>query len=814
MSPPPLRVLLVEDNRVDAALVLGRMERFADMRLHWVESLAGCQAFLGVHGADAVLLDLTLGDAAGTFLIDSVRDVAGDAAIVILTANDDEETGLLALRHGCQDFLVKGRSDGPLIRQTILHSLVRHRLERARLAAEEKARQGEQLADMILHTAPEAMLVVDRDDIVIRANAHAGKVFGHGTQSLIGKKRGVLLPACPDQGGACVGRRIDGSSVPLRVEVNTLRFGDNDYRILGIQDLSERHAAKAELRLHGEIFTHVQEGVVIADADGVILSANPAFCRLSGYDEDELVGSPTSFLNGGHHRTSDHVDLGEAVRRDGRWSGEIWYRHRDGHVVPHWVSLAAVQDELGKVVNFVGVYMDISTLKRHEDALRHMAHHDALTGLPNRVLLADRLTQALEHGRRTGKMVAVAYVDLDGFKPINDRLGHHVGDAILVQVGQRLRQAVGIDDTVARLGGDEYVLVLQDIADEDQCRHVLEQVLNAVAAPMVISGLAAPQSITASVGIALFPRDDCDPDTLLRHADRAMYQAKQDGRNRYVLFDPNLDLEHSLRRDAARSLRAALDSGQFVLFYQPKVNMRLGQVVGAEALIRWLHPERGLLPPAEFLPLIEDDLLDVAIGEWVIRTSLAQMRVWKRNGAVIPVSVNIAAGHLLSGDFAESLERLLRQFPEVPPRMLQIEVVETAALEDVGRAREVLEQCRRLGVSVALDDFGTGYSSLTYLRNLPIDTLKIDRSFVANLPDDNEDLAIVQGVIVMANGFGRTVLAEGIEKVEHGDMLLSLGCELGQGYRIAPPMPADDFLGWIEAWRPEASWAGMPSRRL
>ncbi|MCA1906801.1 MAG: EAL domain-containing protein [Magnetospirillum sp.] len=814
MSSSPLRVLLVEDNRVDASLVLGRMQRFDDMRLHWVESLAGCQAFLGVHGADAVLLDLTLGDAAGTALIDSVREVAGDAAIVILTGNDDEETGLLALRHGCQDFLVKGRCDGPLIRQTILHSLVRHRLERARLAAEEKARQGEQLADMILHTAPEAMLVIDRDDVVVRANAHAGMVFGHGTQTLIGKKRALLLPDCPDTGGACVGLRIDGSTVAVRVEVNALRFGDDDYRILGIRDLSALQAAEAEQRLHGEIFAHVQEGVVIADPDGTILAVNPAFCRLSGYDEDELVGSPASFLHGGHHHTADHVDPCEMLRRDGHWTGEIWYRHRDGDVTPHWVSLSAVRDDQGEVSNFVGVYMDISTLKRHEDALRHMAHHDALTGLPNRVLLADRLTRALERGRRNGRMVAVAYVDLDGFKPVNDRLGHHVGDSVLIQVGQRLRDAVGDDDTVARLGGDEYVLILQDVADQDQCRHLVERVLNSVAAPMVVGENGQTQTITASVGVALFPRDDSDPDTLLRHADRAMYQAKQDGRNRFVLFDPQLDLDHGLRHDAMRSLRAALDAGQFVLFYQPKVNMRLGQVVGAEALIRWLHPERGLLPPAEFLPLVDDDALDCAIGEWVVRTSLAQMRAWKRQGAVIPVSVNIAAGHLLSPGFAEKLGRLLRQFPEVPPRMLQIEVVETAALEDVARARDVLEQCRHLGVSVALDDFGTGYSSLTYLRNLPIDTLKIDRSFVCNLPDDNEDLAIVQGVIVMANGFGRTVLAEGVEKAEHGDMLLSLGCELGQGYRIAPPMPADDFLGWIEAWRPDASWAASPSRRL
>jgi EAL domain-containing protein (putative c-di-GMP-specific phosphodiesterase class I) len=255
-----------------------------------------------------------------------------------------------------------------------------------------------------------------------------------------------------------------------------------------------------------------------------------------------------------------------------------------------------------------------------------------------------------------------------------------------------------------------------------------------------------------------------------------------------------------------KSVRQGLEDGQFVLFYQPKVNMRQGIVVGAEALIRWLHPDKGLLQPAEFLPLIEDDSLDLAIGEWVMRSALTQMTAWKRAGAVIPVSVNIAAGHLLNEGFVVRLATILAEFEDVPPRMLQLEVVETAALEDIARAREVLGACRALGVSVALDDFGTGYSSLTYLRHLPIDTLKIDRSFILNLPDDADDLTIVRGVIVLAAGFGRDVLAEGIEKIEHGEMLLELGCELGQGFRIAPPMPAGDFLGWQKAWKPDARW--------
>ncbi|MBP2295071.1 bifunctional diguanylate cyclase/phosphodiesterase [Azospirillum rugosum] len=441
-----------------------------------------------------------------------------------------------------------------------------------------------------------------------------------------------------------------------------------------------------------------------------------------------------------------------------------------------------------------------------EQALQRLAHHDALTGLPNRILLADRMEQALIHAKRTGRTVAVGYLDLDGFKPINDRFGHHIGDILLQELAKRMSDVIRADDTLARLGGDEFVVLLPGLDGLEQCHICLNRLLAVIRQPISIPELAEPLTVTASIGVTLYPLDGADPDTLLRHADHAMYQAKSAGRNGYRLYDPDEDLNQAAGQANRDRIRAALRSGQFELHYQPKVNMRQGTVVGAEALIRWNHPDQGFLPPGEFLPLIESANLDVEVGEWVIRVALAQIAAWQAEGHAIPVSVNIAASHLLQPDFPTRLAAMLAEHPSVSPRMLQIEVVETAALEDITHAKRTLDACRRLGVSGALDDFGTGYSSLTYLRHLPVDTLKIDQSFIRHLEDDADDLTIVKSIIVLAQGLGRTVVAEGVEKVEHGTILMALHCDLAQGYAIARPMPASAFLPWVRGWTPDTAW--------
>jgi diguanylate cyclase (GGDEF)-like protein len=444
-------------------------------------------------------------------------------------------------------------------------------------------------------------------------------------------------------------------------------------------------------------------------------------------------------------------------------------------------------------------------LDSNQAELQHLAHFDLLTSLPNRVLLSDRLHQVMLQTQRNEKLLAVAYLDLDGFKEINDTYGHATGDQVLIELASRLKQSLREGDTLARLGGDEFVAVLLDQNDVATCRPILDRMLAAAAGPLNIGGRVL--EVSASIGVTLYPQAEAvDADQLLRQADQAMYKAKLLGKNCYSIFDADHDRSLRSHNESLEHIRNALARREFVLYYQPKVNMRSGAVMGAEALIRWRHPERGLLSPAAFLPLIEEHQLAVEIGEWVIASALAQMERWQAAGLNIAVSVNVGARQLQQPDFVQRLRESLAAHPTIRPRDLELEVLETSALEDLSRVSRVIEACREIGVMFALDDFGTGYSSLTYLKHLPVAQLKIDQSFVRDMLVDPDDLAILGGVLGLANSFRRQVIAEGVETIEHGEMLLQLGCELAQGYGIARPMPAADFPAWTRQWQMDPAW--------
>jgi diguanylate cyclase (GGDEF)-like protein len=463
-------------------------------------------------------------------------------------------------------------------------------------------------------------------------------------------------------------------------------------------------------------------------------------------------------------------------------------------------------DEIG---HLIGAFNRL-LIKLHSNQaeLAHLAHFDLLTALPNRVLLADRLKQVMLQTQRNGKLLAVAYLDLDGFKSINDTYGHATGDQVLIELARRMKHTLREGDTLSRLGGDEFVAVLLDQSDVSTCVPILNRMLAAAAEPMNIDGLVL--KVSASIGVTLYPQSEAvDADQLLRQADQAMYKAKLVGKNRYCIFDADHDRSQRSHNECLTHIRSALHRREFVLYYQPKVNMRSGTVIGAEALIRWQHPERGLLPPAVFLPLIEEHQLAVEIGEWVIESALTQMEIWQACGLHISVSVNVGARQLQQTDFVQRLRASLAAHPTILPRDLELEVLETSALEDLTRVSEVIESCREIGVMFALDDFGTGYSSLTYLKHLPVAQLKIDQSFVRDMLEDPDDLAILGGVLGLANSFRRQVIAEGVETIEHGEMLLQLGCDLAQGYGIARPMPAADLPAWTRQWQMDPSWCNV-----
>ena len=576
-------------------------------------------------------------------------------------------------------------------------------------------------------------------------------------------------------------------------------------RVFSFTDITERKAAETRLKLAASVFLHAHEGIMITDAEGSIIDVNNTFSQITGFAREEVLGKNPRIMKSGKHSPEFYKTMWNDLITRNYWHGEIWNRRKNGELYAEKLSITGVHDVDEASLHYVALFSDITELKEHQQRLEHMAHYDALTGIPNRVLLADRLKQAIAQSRRHQRSLALVYLDIDGFKEVNDAYGHETGDQLLIAIAQRLRDTLREGDTLARLGGDEFVAVLTDLGSRNECETVLTRLLQSAAAPIKIEQLTF--QLSASLGVTLYPQDGSDADTLLRHADQAMYQAKQAGKNRYYLFDPEEDRQTRTHHQSLDRIARAIEQDEFELYFQPKVNMRTGAVVGAEALIRWRHPERGLVAPGEFLPLIEGTELIAQVGDWVLKTALAQMAAWRNHGLDIAVSVNIAAYHLQKDDFLPRLEKALASHPEIPPERIELEVLESAALEGISQISHLIEGCQSLGVRFSLDDFGTGYSSLTYLRRLPASVLKIDQSFVRDMLWDSGDLAIVEGVIGLAAAFRRTVIAEGVETAEHGELLLRLGCDLAQGYGIARPMPAVDLPVWIAKWRPDPVWS-------
>lgn len=568
-----------------------------------------------------------------------------------------------------------------------------------------------------------------------------------------------------------------------------------------IDDNRRLRESDQELRLAAAVFRHAEEGILIANANGIIVDVNGSVTRLTGYDRDELIGQKPGLLSSGIHDPGFYHGLWKTLLQEGFWRGELKNRRKDGSLYIQHTSISSIRNHAGETTHYIGMISDITDLKANQEKLEHMAYYDALTGLPNRALLSDRLHQAIALAERHQHHFAICYLDLDNFKPINDQWGHATGDQVLVEVARRLTHVLRQNDTVCRLGGDEFVILLNELSSPEEISHALQRVHVALDAPLQVGDTW--MAISASTGITVYPDDATDPDMLLRHADHAMYIVKHSGRRRQMRYR-----QHMAAVDNAQVLEIeqAFREREFVLYYQPKVDMRQGEVVGAEALIRWQHPTRGLLLPETFLPLIDTLHRQAELGEYVIREALSQMSDWAKRGLQLAVSINIDAVHLQQADFAERLDHLLDQHPDVLPPQLEFEIVETAALEDLEQISARIADCRQVGVQFAIDDFGTGYSSLSYLKQLPMQTLKIDGSFVQSMLDNPDDLAIVDGVIGLAGAFRRRVVAEGVESIEHGTLLLKLGCEWGQGFGIARPMPAAALESWMLDWKQPAEW--------
>ncbi|MFQ3249415.1 MAG: diguanylate cyclase (GGDEF)-like protein/PAS domain S-box-containing protein [Glaciecola sp.] len=667
------------------------------------------------------------------------------------------------------------------------------------------------------------IFVKDEDFKFVLVNDAFCKFFNVKREATIGSTLAESFPASEMEGFFSIDREVlesgkeitieetlSASGMPIRrvlTKKNRFEDAEGNYYLLGvIHDITERKQIEEKLQRSASVFTHAHEGIMITDATTKITEVNDAFIHITGYSSEELIGQHTEMLHSEQHPPEFYTNIGKTIQAQGYWDGEFWSRRKNGETYPLMMTISAVTNPEGAVQHLVTLCTDITSMKEHQKQLEHIAHYDILTNLPNRVLLADRLSQAMLQCSRNQQSLAVVFLDLDGFKQVNDAHGHNVGDQLLIELSHRMKKALREGDSLARIGGDEFVAVLTELSNVASCKPVLERLLQAASQPVTVDNKVL--HVSASIGVTFYPEDNVDADLLMRHADQAMYVAKESGKNCYHFFDTAHDDAIKVQRESQDDIRKALDKQQFVLHYQPKVNMRTGTVIGVEALIRWQHPQRGLLNPIEFLPIIENSPLSIDIGEWVIDTALSQIGQWQKVGVNLPVStsVNIAAVQLQLPDFTQRLTTLLNTHPDVDPRFLELEVLETSALDDVTHVSSIMNSCMALGVKFALDDFGTGYSSLTYLRRLPANLIKIDQSFVRDMLIDSDDLAIVEGVIALAKSFKREVIAEGVETIEHGAALLKLGCDLAQGYGIARPMPASDIPEWVATWKADDSW--------
>jgi diguanylate cyclase (GGDEF)-like protein/PAS domain S-box-containing protein len=566
----------------------------------------------------------------------------------------------------------------------------------------------------------------------------------------------------------------------------------------------EKEHLLQKIRRAASVFTHTQESIMITDATATITEVNDTFSRITGYDSKDVLGENSRILQSGCESPEFFREMWDTLQTQGHWRGEISNRRKNGQIFPAMLSISAVKNADGLTQHYVSLSTDISSIKAYQRQLERSTHYDLLTNLPNRVLVTDRITQALVQCQRGSQSLAVAFMDLDGFKDVNDKYGHNMGDELLIAVSQQMQAALHEDDTLARIGGDEFIAVMINLEKPEDSVPVLECLLKAAANPVTVGDVM--MQVSVSMGVAFYPRDGVEADPLIRRADQAMYVAKQEGKNRYHLFDTAKDNLINTQRKSINDVRTAMASDEFVLHYQPKVNMQTGDVIGVEALIRWQHSVRGLVPPLDFLPVIEGHAISLELGEWVIDRALSQIIQWRSMGINLPVSVNISAYQVQQSNFTTRLTTLLALHPEVAPNCLELEILETSALHDISQVSATMNACCELGVSFALDDFGTGYSSLTYLRRLPAHLIKIDQTFVREMLENADDSTIVEAVIGLAKAFRRDVIAEGVETIPHGLALLKLGCQLAQGYGIARPMPAIDIPKWVSNWKADDSW--------
>ena len=822
----PLRVLYAEHNTFDVDLTRRHLlEHAPHIRLTAVADATGVLQHLLTDNAksidfDVIMLDYHLPGIDGLETLKILRHDRGlDLPVVIVTGEGSEEVAVQALRLDVADYLVK--HSGYLYEiPAVLEKVQRE----AELKREQAAlRQATERLQHLLDASPTIVFTLRVDDGKLRpvwVSANINRMLGYTVEEAL-QPDWWLDNLHPEDR-----QRVAGFIEPLQLTdhlVHRYRFLDRQRQVHWIHDelrllrdaqgepqevvgawldITEQHQADERLRLNAAMIKSIRDAVVVTDLVPRIEAVNPAFTDITGYAANEVLGRNPGMLKSGRHDRHFYQALWRELLERGIWQGEIWNRRKNGEIYPEWLSISTVRDAQGIPTHYVAVATDISQLKENEAQLERLAHYDPLTGLPNRLLLLSRIDRAVQHAQRYRTHVAVLYIDLDRFKTVNDSLGHPMGDELLMAVAKRLQERLRGEDTLGRLGGDELLVVLEDLREPRGAAQVARNILEAMAEPYILSG---GQSIYTgvSIGISLYPDDSSDASELIRNADTAMYQAKALGRGTYHFYTGALTRAANERLELETRLRHALEQQQFFLQYQPLVRVTDGQVLGVEALVRWQPPGEAVIPPGRFIPVAEESGLIVPLGEWVLRTACAQARAWLDRGCSPGMlAVNLTVQELHRPGIAERVGAILRE-TGLPPERLELEITETGLMQQNDRAEGILNALKALGVRLAIDDFGTGYSSLAYLKRFAIDKLKIDRSFIRDIPEDRNDKELTATIVAMGHNLGLEVLAEGVETEAQLAFLRELGCDSFQGFLISPPVsPAeleDFFRAGIEA---------------
>jgi diguanylate cyclase (GGDEF)-like protein/PAS domain S-box-containing protein len=802
-------LVLVADDDPIVRLMMGKALKQAGFAVETAEDGTAALSAATRCQPDIVLLDVLMPKMDGFVVLSELRKKPEGLhlPVVMVTGLDDTESVRRAYATGATDFITKP------IHWPNLGFHVQYLLRAHRTAVE--LRQNKQYLQLQFDRMPIGSIVWDPDFHVASWNPAAEGIFGFTASEAMGKHAfGLIVPQEArshvhdiwqrllqgDLAANGINENLTKTGRKIVCEWNNTPLRQEDGSIMGVlsmvQDITARKRAEEKLQLAGKVFENSGEIIVVTDPRMKVVFTNPAFTRITGFSQGEILGQDIGRLESNQEGVKFHQKLKESLENSGSWQGEILGLRKDGGNIPFLITINVLRDEDGEIANYVGIGNDISQLKDAQDKLRRLAFFDPLTGLPNRTLLHDRLRHSLNEAMRCNSHVALLYLDLDNFKEINDTFGHRTGDQVLRQVSSRLRDLVRRSDTFARMGGDEFTFVMNGLAQPEHSMNLSRRIREALSSPFKLD--EGEIFVTASIGIALYPADCQDADEMIQKADTALSCAKNQGKNQYQYFSAEMDRRIRQRLAMQTELRHALERDEFIPFYQPKVDLRSGKIDGLEVLVRWLHPEKGIVLPGSFIPLAEETGLIVPIGEKVMKMACRQARAWQQEGLPpMHLAINLSAVQLRREDMVERLGRVMAE-TGIDPHWIELEITESAVMENPEKAAEMLQVLKSNGIShITMDDFGTGYSSLNYLRRFPVDTLKIDYSFIKDLPDNPESVVLVRTIITMARSFNLKVIAEGVERKEQLDLLRRLDCDAVQGFYFFKPMSGDDMTKYL-----------------